>query len=205
MFIYAGNSLKNCKSDYQGIVPVPVVPLPLCCYHGLSYVEKAEVIRDRTSTKGLQLTLHLQGSGMIVSTHLPKAALSFLICGTCYSDIAGSLRRQRITMLKDLYFGITCQDVTSLLGTPSQVFYKSEDKMKIHSPNAHLHVKTPRRSDYFFNYFSLGLVSGEENISMITWGLGRGYHEGNHRKKLTTTRCARNFNSFSLFLTDVIK
>lgn len=72
--------------------------------------------------------------------------------------LTGSLRRQRITMLKDLYFGISCQDVMSLLGSPSQVFYKSEDKMKIHSPNAHLHVKTPRRSDYFFNYFSLGLV-----------------------------------------------
>ncbi|XP_065200197.1 PHAF1 protein CG7083 [Planococcus citri] len=132
MVIYAGNNLKNCTSnDYQGIIPVPVVPLPISCYHGLSYVEKALVLRDRTNTKGIQLTLHMQGSG--------------------------SLRRQRITLLKDLYFGITCQDVMSLLGSPSQVFYKSEDKMKIHSPNAHLHVKTPRRSDYFFNYFSLGL------------------------------------------------
>lgn len=63
MVIYAGNNLKNLTSDYQGIVPVPVVSLPLCCYHGLSYVEKADVIRDRTSTKGLQLTLYLQGSG----------------------------------------------------------------------------------------------------------------------------------------------
>lgn len=85
---------------------------------------------------------------------------SMNLCSTFQGKffIIGSSRRQRITLLKDLYFGITCQDVMSLLGTPSQVFYKSEDKMKIHSPNAHLHVKTPRRSDYFFNYFSLGLV-----------------------------------------------
>lgn len=74
-------------------------------------------------------------------------------------------------MLKDLYFGITCQDVMSLLGSPSQVFYKSEDKMKIHSPNAHLHVKTPRRSDYFFNYFSLGLVTMIYFIFLIVEGI----------------------------------
>lgn len=54
---------------------------------------------------------------------------------------------------------MTCQDVTSMLGTPSQVFYKSEDKMKIHSPNVHKHISVPRRSDYFFNYFTLGFVS----------------------------------------------
>ena len=29
------------------------------------------------------------------------------------------------------------QDVVSALGSPSRVFYKAEDKMKIHSPNAH--------------------------------------------------------------------
>lgn len=88
---------------------------------------------------------------------------------------AGSLRRQRIIMLKDLYFGITCQDVMSLLGSPSQVFYKSEDKMKIHSPNAHLHVKTPRRSDFFFNYFSLGLVRSRLKTEFEFRGLGHGY------------------------------
>lgn len=54
---------------------------------------------------------------------------------------------------------MSCQDVTSMLGSPSQVFYKSEDKMKIHSPNVHRHISVPRRSDYFFNYFTLGFVS----------------------------------------------
>lgn len=60
---------------------------------------------------------------------------------------------------REIHFGMTCQDVTSMLGTPSQVFYKSEDKMKIHSPNVHRHISVPRRSDYFFNYFTLGFVS----------------------------------------------
>jgi Uncharacterised protein family (UPF0183) len=37
-----------------------------------------------------------------------------------------------------------------------QVFFKAEDKMKIHSPNAHRRVAS-RRSDFFHNYFSLGV------------------------------------------------
>jgi len=50
------------------------------------------------------------------------------------------------------------QDVMSTLGCPSKVFYKAEDKMKIHSPVA---VKTTGShwTDYFFNYSTLGVVS----------------------------------------------
>ena len=44
------------------------------------------------------------------------------------------------------------------LGAPSKVFYKSEDKMKIHSIDAHKRVHS-RNADYFFNYFTLGVVS----------------------------------------------
>lgn len=55
-------------------------------------------------------------------------------------------------------FGDTCEDVLSALGAPSRVFYKAEDKMRIHSPHAHKRDKT-RRSDFFYNYFTLGLVS----------------------------------------------
>ena len=36
-----------------------------------------------------------------------------------------------------------------------RIFYKSEDKMKIHAPDAHRRVRT-RTSDYFLNYFTLG-------------------------------------------------
>lgn len=53
---------------------------------------------------------------------------------------------------------VLVQDVMSALGCPSKVFYKSEDKMKIHSPDAHKMVKS-RCSDYFYNYTTLGVVS----------------------------------------------
>ncbi|XP_017880700.1 UPF0183 protein CG7083 isoform X2 [Ceratina calcarata] len=53
-------------------------------------------------------------------------------------------------------FGDTCEDVLSALGAPSRVFFKAEDKMRIHSPHAHKRDKI-RRSDFFYNYFTLGL------------------------------------------------
>lgn len=59
---------------------------------------------------------------------------------------------------RTILLGQSAQDVTSAIGCPSKVFYKSEDKMKIHSPN-NLHCVTADLSDYFFNYFTLGMVS----------------------------------------------
>lgn len=63
-----------------------------------------------------------------------------------------------ILYLLQVLFGDTCEDVLSALGAPSRVFYKAEDKMRIHSPHAHKRDKI-RRSDFFYNYFTLGLVS----------------------------------------------
>ena len=64
-------------------------------------------------------------------------------------------RKQSLS--REVLFGDTCQDVATALGAPSRVFYKSEDKMKIHSPNAHRRVAACR-SDFFYNYFTLGMV-----------------------------------------------
>ena len=57
-----------------------------------------------------------------------------------------------------VWFSDTCEDILSALGAPSRVFFKAEDKMRIHSPHAHKRDKA-RRSDFFYNYFTLGLVS----------------------------------------------
>ncbi|XP_050432757.1 PHAF1 protein CG7083 [Adelges cooleyi] len=103
---------------------------PLSCYKGLTYLERLDVQRDHRSTKGFQVQFYLEGSGVN--------------------------RGRKVSHTREIQFGMSCQDVTSMLGTPSQVFYKSEDKMKIHSPNIHKHITVPRRSDYFFNYFTLG-------------------------------------------------
>uniref|UniRef100_A0A183TLV8 UPF0183 protein C16orf70 n=1 Tax=Schistocephalus solidus TaxID=70667 RepID=A0A183TLV8_SCHSO len=42
------------------------------------------------------------------------------------------------------------------LGSPSRIFYKTEDKMKIHLPQSYRQIRQ-RHSDFFYNYFTLGL------------------------------------------------
>lgn len=65
----------------------------------------------------------------------------------------------KIQLEREILLGQSAQDVTTALGAPSKVFYKSEDKMRIHSSNAFRKTPTAIKSDYFFNYFTLGLVS----------------------------------------------
>jgi hypothetical protein len=103
----------------------------------------------------------------------------------CYielgSQVSQVLEPRRQTTVAELRFGSTTEDVLSLLGAPSRVFYKvfltlinklmykniffglrmliffkDEDKMRIHSPHAHRREPAPF-SDYFYNYFTLGL------------------------------------------------
>ena len=59
---------------------------------------------------------------------------------------------------RDVLFGDSVQDVVSALGAPARIYYKSEDKMKIHSPNAHKKAAV-QKSDFFYNYFTMGFVS----------------------------------------------
>nr|CAD7588919.1 unnamed protein product [Timema genevievae] len=108
-------------------------PLPLCCYNNHLYMDRVEVIRERHCTKGIRLHLFTEGSSRL-------------------------LEPRKQSLCREIMFGDTCQDVVTSLGAPSRVFYKAEDKMKIHSPNAHRRVAT-RRSDFFFNYFTLGMIS----------------------------------------------
>ena len=65
---------------------------------------------------------------------------------------------RKVMCERTVLFGDSVEDVTSALGSPTKVFFKSEDKMKIHSPDAHKLVRS-RFSDYFFNYSTLGVVS----------------------------------------------
>eukprot|EP00051_Salpingoeca_urceolata_P010587 m.129899 g.129899 ORF g.129899 m.129899 type:complete len:444 (+) comp16770_c0_seq2:119-1450(+) len=56
----------------------------------------------------------------------------------------------------DVCFGMSCQDVITLLGTPDDRFFKTEDRMRIHR-SQQLPTSGASRADYFFNYFALGL------------------------------------------------
>lgn len=49
------------------------------------------------------------------------------------------------------------QDILTEIGSPNKIYYKMEDKMRIHSVGPHK-LSPSRHSDYFYNYFTLGLV-----------------------------------------------
>ncbi len=110
----------------------PVPQLPLSCYRGHVYCEDCHVIRNANGTKTLGLRLKLVA---------------------CSSNI---LEPTRVQFEREICFGDSAQTVASKLGTPARVFYKAEDKMKIHSRDYHKRVSS-ERSDYFFNYFTMGL------------------------------------------------
>ncbi|KAK9745971.1 Phagosome assembly factor 1 [Popillia japonica] len=125
--------LVNRMTIYSGpgVEQASAPELPLSCYHGQLYLSRAEVLRGDCYTKGLRLTLLTGGNTRRIDS--------------------GKVQFEREVLL-----GQTAQDVATSLGAPNMVFYKSEDKMRIHSPNANRRV-TVTRSDYFFNYFTLGI------------------------------------------------
>jgi len=107
--------------------------LPVSCFHGNCFLDCLEVLRDNNVTCGLKFILDTEGNaqGKLVD--------------------AGKKSVERIVR-----FGDSVQDVMSALGCPSRMFYKNEDKMKIHLPDAHRHVHA-HSADYFFNYFTMGV------------------------------------------------
>ncbi|XP_005092092.2 UPF0183 protein C16orf70 homolog [Aplysia californica] len=107
--------------------------LPVACFYGNCFLDCLEVLRDNNVTSGLKFLLVTEG------------------------NVQGKLVDPRKKSVERIVrFGDSVQDVVSALGCPSRMFYKSEDKMKIHLPDAHRHIRA-RSADYFFNYFTMGV------------------------------------------------
>ncbi|XP_037068729.1 UPF0183 protein CG7083-like [Pollicipes pollicipes] len=109
-----GSPLVSSMSIYSGSsrTGTEAPPMPVSCFSGQVYTEKCDVIRSDDVTIGVRLRLFAAGDS--------------------HPGLEGGLE----TLVREIRFGDSCQDVTSLLGAPTKVFYKSEDKMKIHSPFA---------------------------------------------------------------------
>ncbi|KAM6945897.1 phagosome assembly factor 1 [Aplochiton taeniatus] len=108
-------------------------PMPLACFYGNVFAESVEVLRDGTAPLGLKVRLLTTGGG------------------------AGLMGDAKVRVVeRRVHFGESCQDILSALGAPHKIFYKSEDKMKIHSPSPHKQV-TSKCNDFFYNYFTLGM------------------------------------------------
>ncbi|XP_055374330.1 PHAF1 protein CG7083 [Condylostylus longicornis] len=124
-------SKMSIYSGGNNMQEIRAPPLPFSCYNRQIYLESASVLRNSNGTRGLKLQLFTDGS-------------------------LRALEPRRQTFTREILFGDTCQDVSTNLGSPNKIFFKSEDKMKIHSPSAHRRAQT-KRSDIFFNYFTLGI------------------------------------------------
>ncbi|BHF77682.1 hypothetical protein SprV_0602079100 [Sparganum proliferum] len=111
----------------------PPSQLPSSCYHGNIFLERLRVLRSGELTKKLAFDLIYQE--LCVNPNRDPPVQRFSAC---------------------VAFGDTVQDVLSALGSPSRIFYKTEDKMKIHLPQSYRQIRQ-RHSDYFYNYFTLGL------------------------------------------------
>uniref|UniRef100_A0A3P8X254 Phagosome assembly factor 1 n=1 Tax=Cynoglossus semilaevis TaxID=244447 RepID=A0A3P8X254_CYNSE len=107
--------------------------MPLACFLGNIYAECVDVLRDQAGPLGLRLRL---------------------LTAACGPGVMADSKVRPIE--KSIFFGDSCQDVLGALGSPHKVFYKSEDKMKIHSPSPHKQVPS-KCNDYYFNYFTLGV------------------------------------------------
>lgn len=123
---------RMCIYSGSSLLETRAPPLPITCYHGNCYVDCLEALREHNVTKGLKFILFTEGNG------------------------PGKLLDPRKKMVERIVrFGDSPNDVISALGCPEKVFYKSEDKMKIHTPDARRRVRAS--SDYFYNYFTMGV------------------------------------------------
>ena len=154
MYIYCGNSLSDCTSP---ALPPPRYP---CVHH-----QSVDIIRRDRQTKGLRVRMiptpildlaDPSSTSNRVAVDIDDledlGTRSGILC-----EETGSHESQSV-ICQDVLFGDSVQDVVSAIGAPARIFFKDEDKMKIHSPNAHRKAAA-HKSDYFYNYFTLGFVS----------------------------------------------
>lgn len=130
--IYCGSQHQGSSSTGSvGSIVVPLPELPLSCYRQHLHLRRADVLRDNHLTKGLRLHMFTEGT-------------------------TRALEPVKVSVTRVVRFGDSTQTVARALGAPSRLFFKAEDKMRIHRPT-HRRRAAPQHSDYFFNYFTLGL------------------------------------------------
>ncbi|KAJ8710215.1 hypothetical protein PYW07_009581 [Mythimna separata] len=122
----------GCSTSSGSVCGAPLPELPLSCYRHQLHLRRCDVLRTATATQGLRLHMFTEG---------PNRSLT-----------EGSGSRSVCRVVR---FGSSAQRVCAALGAPARTYYKADDKMRIHRPTARR--RPPPASDYFFNYFTLGL------------------------------------------------
>jgi hypothetical protein len=144
-------------SIFMGQSPTTAIPpeMPSICLNKDVFSSKIRLIRDKSKTKGLHLNLFMNSTQSSSSSSIQ------------YFDA-------------EIYFNDTCQDILTLIGTPSSVYFKfSEELNKLNNGSSSLNylmnnsgqqtldvVNNCQKNDYFYNYITLGmdiLFSAETN------------------------------------------
>ncbi|KAJ2941401.1 hypothetical protein O0L34_g3609 [Tuta absoluta] len=130
--IYYGSQHQSSNTTQTGTgsVAAPLPSLPLSCVRHQLHLRRATVLRDAHRTQGLRLHMFTQGTSR-------------------------SLELVQVNVCRVVRFGDSCQSVARALGAPQRLYYKADDKMRIHRASSRR--RPPPASDYFFNYFTLGL------------------------------------------------
>jgi hypothetical protein len=63
-------------------------------------------------------------------------------------------------MERTIHVDFLSQDVLSVIGSPNSVYYKTDDKIKIHnpSPTSSSSQRSQDKSDFYYNYVNFGMV-----------------------------------------------
>uniref|UniRef100_A0A2A4IVK6 Uncharacterized protein n=1 Tax=Heliothis virescens TaxID=7102 RepID=A0A2A4IVK6_HELVI len=128
--IYYGSQHQASSTSSGSVCGAPLPELPLSCYRHQLHLRRCDVLRSATATQGLRLHMFTEGP--------------------CRGSEGGARSVCRVVR-----FGSSAQRVVAALGAAARVYYKADDKMRIHRPTARR--RPPPASDYFFNYFTLGL------------------------------------------------
>lgn len=125
-------------SIYYGNSPASAIApeIPTNCLNKDIFTTKLSVIRENKCTKSIQLNLFMQG--------IEK---SYQLDNRELLDV-------------EISFDDTCQDVLSLIGSPTSIYFKSEESSKLYQNENLLSQNLQQLNnpyDYFYNYVTLGL------------------------------------------------
>jgi len=125
------SKIKIFKGNSPSTAITPEIPS--ICLNKDIFSSKLIVLREKNSTRGIHMHLFVQGIDKVY-TH-----------------------DNRETLEREILFNASCQDVMSALGTPSSVFYKSEELNKLQHNNNNESSDSSQQNDYFLNYVTLGV------------------------------------------------
>lgn len=133
---------------------------------GNLFLESLESVNENGRITGLTLRLEAEGIPQSHQCSVVNASVSDSVSPRQAGDLKRIERTVRFGDTQEVeydhFLPVQCfaiQTVLAALGAPSKIFCKSDEKMLIQKGSSSENLKKDDRPDFFFNYFTLGLVS----------------------------------------------